>query len=305
MPAIVERIFASHERVKNTQYFDDVLIAAKAFAKNYRLRVDNLVGLEIKMTMDLGENYPELLGFVDIAETEYDAEGPFIGITDFKTGWGSTVTDSYKFQRRLYGMMFRHHYPNERIGVRNHFVRPGIVTDYDMLTPWDYESTLAQTRAIVERMERAAQTGDYPATPNENCSWCVIAATCSVLGNLRFVGNTIATPTEAELAVRDVLVLDAAKSVRIKALKTYVNGNGPVLLDNGAMAGYTSPVPAPTITDVKRLMDLMGEDAYPLLRVDARELKKHADDSRLDDLWVESRPRPQFKVGKGKDDDDE
>lgn len=305
MPAIVERIFASNNRVTSTAYYDEVLIAAKGYAKVYRLNVDSLIGLEIELRMPLGENYPDLLGYVDIAESVNDGEQPFIGITDRKTGWGSTVTEAYKFQRKLYGLMMRHKYPNELIGVRNHFTRAGIYTPWELLQPWDYDSVLGQVKAILQRMEVSEQYNEYPATPNPNCGWCPIAARCEVVQNLRRTGNALLDEAEAKTMVAEVLALDAARDARVKTLKTWVNGNGPVVLDNGAAAGFTTPQPSPTVTDIAAFVSAMGEEAYPLLRVDGKAIKKFSDDSRLDDLWVESMPRPQFKVGKAKGDDDE
>jgi hypothetical protein len=305
MPAIVERVFTHGDRVTSTRHYDDVMIAAKGFAKYYRLRVDQLVGLEIKITMPLGDNYPELLGYIDIAEQEADKDGRFIGITDFKTGWGSTVLDSHKFQRKLYGLMMRHHYPSERIGVRNHYTRANVVTEYEIMQPWDYDSVLGQAKAILQRMERAEVTKVYPATPNENCGWCPIAGKCAVLQGLVKTGNAIDSQADAEAITREILVIDAARSAKLKALKTWVNGAGPVILENGARAAYTTPSPSPTVTDIAALVAALGDEAYPLLRADARALKKFVDDSRLDAIWTESTPRPIFKVGKGKDDDDD
>jgi hypothetical protein len=305
MPAIVERIFGEHPRITSTEHYNDVMIACKGFAKQYRLRVNDLIGLEIQCNISLGENYPELHGYIDIAETEHDDQGEFIGITDDKAGWGATVLPAYRFQLDLYALRMRIEYPNTRIKVRNHFIRHNLVTPYRLIEPWDYENVLGHARATITRMDNAKKFDNYPPIPNENCDFCPIAARCTVFQGLQQNAGAILTDDAAKVMLGAILVLDAARAVRMKALKAWVDGTGPVKLENGAQAAYSSPKALPTVVQIKELIEALGDEAYPLLRVDSKKLRKYDDDSRLDELWVPGIPKPKFTVGRAKGDEDD
>jgi PD-(D/E)XK nuclease superfamily len=302
---IVEKVFSENERVNSTEYYTDVLRSSMAFAKNFTLDPDNVLDMEMRFEMPLGDGLPKLLTFTDLREQHHDQDGPFIGITDFKSGWGSSQSEANNFQLDIEGAQTIHELgPDTRVMVRNYFTRWNFATKWRKISEWDVNNALARCRAIFHRMEHAYQTRSYPENPGEGCLYCPIAQECKVLKNL---GDVKALIVNAEMGmdrIRQYAVLEAALTQMKKLFKTWANVNGELRLEDGYGFGSVLPSPSMTLVGVREAHDALGDDFYNIINIDRKKLKKMADDGRLTGLWVEEQGRPRLQIGKVKDDDE-
>lgn len=302
---IVGLAFIGNDQTRTTALFSDVMIAAKTFARNYRHRIGVVLELEQYVEAIIDPSIPKLVGRLDQVTKEEDEQGEFIGDTDLKTGWAMEETDRNVFQKMLQAVLLRLTYPDYRVKVRNWFIRAGGPQEWH--EPKDYELDNAKRRAIAiyHRRQESFKTGTWLPTAGGHCSWCAIAIRCEHLQKLRDQGTAIATLEDAQKAVLEAHILDAALKARKNALKKYVDVAGPVFVDE-LEASYRLPAPGLTITDKAALLDRLGDEALPIIGTpDARKLKKLENDPRLAGLWEERQGRARFTIGKIKEGDEE
>jgi hypothetical protein len=301
---IVGQAFVTNDQTRTTALFSDVMIAAKTFARNYRHRIGVVLELEQYIEAVIDPSIPKLVGRLDQVTKEEDELGEFIGDTDLKTGWAMETTDRNEFQKMLQALLLKLAYPDYRVKVRNWFIRAGGPQDWH--EPKDYELDNAKRRAIAIylRRQESFATRTWLPTAGAHCSWCAIAIRCEHLQKLRDQGTAIVNLEDAQKAILEAHILDAALKARKNALKKYVDLSGPVFVDE-LEASYRMPAPGLTITDKAALIERLGDEALPLIgSPDARKLKKLENDPRLAGLWEEKQGRPRFTIGKIKEGDD-
>jgi CRISPR/Cas system-associated exonuclease Cas4 (RecB family) len=297
-----------------TERFPEVMVMAKGFAKRYKHHEGELIELEQWIEIELAPGIPPLVGRLDDVRRYKDAEGTFIGNTDYKSSWSAEQSDANEFQLHLQGLMLKTSYPDERIKVRNAYVRFGIDSDWYEMKPWDYDNVRRRAIAVYERMRRARASGAYPPSPGKACSYCPIALQCVEALALREQGHLALTIDDAKKQVEDVLVLEAALKTRKASLKKWVDTNGPVAVErkNGKgvvetiEAAYKLPAASLTIADTPAAYHALGDELFALFNgMSKPKLKKYENDPRLEGLWTTTQGKPRFAIGKAVDEDDE
>ena len=312
---LVQGVFVTNDRATNTASFANVMVAAKVFAKGYHHVPGSIIELEQWAEGILDPDIPKLVGRLDQVTQESDDQGGFIGNTDLKTGWAMEQTDANIFQLHLQGWLLKQSYPNERIKVRNFFIRSGQPTPWYELKSYDLDNARRRAIAIYQRLDSAYKKRAYPATPGAHCGYCPIATRCETVLNLRASGNAVVTLDEAQRAILELHILEAAAKTRKNALKKFVDIYGPVIAervkpDRGVVeqleASYRLGKEALTITDYIKLHERLGIEAFAFFGAPLRAvLKKHEDDPRLVGLWSSARGKPTFRIGKLKEDEEE
>jgi hypothetical protein len=300
---LVEAVFAENERINSTAYYTDVLRASMAFAKNFTLDPDNVLDMEHKSELPLGDGYPLLLTYTDLRERCFDDDGEYLLITDFKSGWASTQSESNNFQLDIEGAQAAAEYPGMRVKVRNYFVRWNFPTKPRLISEWDISNALARVRAIYTRMERAYATRTYPENPGEHCTWCPIAQDCKMIKDLSDAKAVIVTEEQGHDRLRKYAVLEAALTQMKATFKTWVDANGDLRLDDGYGAGKVLPAPSMALIGMREAYEALGDDFFKIINFNKKELKKFGDDGRLEGFWTETQGRPRLQIGKAKDDD--
>lgn len=310
--AIVEQHFSTSDQA-STARFAEVMVMAKGFAKRYK-NTGNLIELEQWIEMTLAEDVPPFVCRLDMVERYFDADGSFIGNTDWKSSWSAGQDDRTVFQLHTQGMALHNSYPNERIKVRNGFVRFGQDSDWDELKEYDFENARGRVVAIYRRMKTAEETGVYTASPGKACGYCPIALQCVEAMGLREQGHLALTKEDAEKQVADVLVLEAAIKTRKDALKKWVDVNGPVTairtnskgVAETMEASYKLPAESLTLSDTPAAFEALGDELFGLFTgMSKPKLKKYENDPRLDGLWVKTQGKPRFAIGKAEDEEDD
>lgn len=297
MPDLVQAMFTRNQRINSTDYFDSVMITSKTFAKHYRVDPSSVVEMEMRGDRELGDGYPPMQTFIDLVTREQDDEGVFLGIEDFKSGWAAEQSDDNNFQLNIEAWQVLGKYPDERIKVRNRFIRSNYVTEWRELKEWDYDNVVRRSKAIVDRMNEAYRTKKYPARANKACTYCSVAVDCALAKNLVTAKHLLLTSQDAEERFREIMILEGAAKQIKTAMKKYVDINGSIQLD-GQVAGFKS-TEGITINDIAEFINRVGlENAVLMLNIDARKLKKLEDDERLAGLWVPKVSKPTFKIGK-------
>lgn len=303
--SVVEFVFFTDDQTRTTALFGEVMYAAKLFARSYKHRIGTVIELEQWVTQPIGDGVPPLLGRLDQVTKEEDERGEFIGNTNLKTGWGMEENDRTRFQAGVESLLLHLAYPDYRIKTRPWFLRAGQPGEWFEPKPYDYENTTSRIIAIYKRRQASFATHEWLPTAGAQCSWCPIAIQCEHLQKLSEQGTVLVAVEDAQRAVLESHVLQAALDARKKSLKEFVSKNGPVLTDNGLEAAYRMPAPSLTITDKAALLQRMGAAGLELIGApDGRKLKKLENDPRLAGLWETKLGKPRFTIGAMKDDDE-
>lgn len=287
IPAIVERVLT---REGGTQYADAVLIAAKGYAKR-TIVDDSIIAIEQPFRVLVPGAGTALVGIPDLV---HQLGEHHVGIEDLKAGWASTQSDDHRYQLALYAWAWHEQHPTDRVSVRNQYVRQGIVTEWDEMQPWDYETTLVRMRATALRMQAAEEAQAYPAKPGARCARCPIARQCSQRAKVQSI---IIDDDSARSHLADYLRYQAHADALKERLHEWVDAHGESVVLNGSRAGYSEAKPSRSIAP-HALVDLLGEDAWSYLTADARKTAKLAKDERLEGAWDESVAKPRFAIGK-------
>jgi hypothetical protein len=312
---IVQNVFVSNERAVTTSTFNDVMVASKIFAKSYHHRVGSVIELEQWLEGQLDEGLPKLVGRADFVSQEEDEQGPFIGNTDWKSGWAMNQTETNRFQLDLQGWLLKQSYPNERLKVRNWFIRAGQPTEWYELKAYDLDNARRRAIAIYQRMQEAFRKRAFPPSPGGHCGYCPISGRCEEALKLRENSHVILNVEDAQRIIMETQILASAVGARKKALKKFVDLAGPVVAertnpDRGVVekveATYRMGAESMTISDYLKAYARIGNDVFALFGAPLKgPLKKLEDDPRLAGLWELRRGKPRFYIGKLGDDEGE
>lgn len=308
--SIVQGYFTSTKET-GTALFNECMVVAKVFAKRYTHVAGQIIELEQWIECSLGEEgIPPLVMRLDDVRRLEDAKGPFIGNTDYKTGWAQDQDDSKTFQLHLQGYGLHSAYPGERLKVRNGWVRTGTFSDWYELQAYDLDNARRRAIASYHRQNEAKKKSRYPAQPGKQCTYCPIALQCVEAMGLRDAGHLALTVDDAKAQILDVQILEAALKTRKDSLKKWCDTNGPTRVENEKgeeiEAGYKAPAPKLTIDNLVEAHYALGDEFFGLINsLSASKLKKMEDDPRLHGNWTTTQGKPRFSVGKAKDDDGE
>jgi hypothetical protein len=167
-------------------------------------------------------------------------------IIDFKTFWVplTEVQAKADFQARWYIRNAHIQWP--RFAVYRFtfsFVRLGKHVSVTF-NETELDQLAREVDAVMARIHRAAQTGIWPATPGEMCSFCDLA--CPVVDQIPVLAKRF-TPEQAPKVAAWLLAAERQTKAMKKALKAYCSSHGPVSVqgvefDNRPIAERRYPV---------------------------------------------------------------
>lgn len=162
-------------------------------------------------------------------------------ITDFKTYWSvmSEAAARAAFQSRFYSARARVLWPGfAHYRFQFWFVRWGVIVAIEF-EPADLDRHDEHLQLLEAGIETAIATNHFPAVPGESCSYCRLE--CPVASDARVHPIRVTTPTEAQQALGEYLVLKNAADARRLALEDYCRFEGPVAL-NGIEVAHRAEV---------------------------------------------------------------
>lgn len=308
MPTFIERAWREDAETHSTESWEDVWIGASGFASWYRHVPERSLGGEFRLERVLhipGESDALIVGYPDTGEL---FEDDLVLFTDWKTGWDAAVSDLNRFQgETACWMAMDEHgsFAGKRFGYRVGWPRAKRYSEIYELLERDVYRLEARMRTIVSLVRAARRANRFPARPGRHCTICSLAATCAANLDLRELDVHVGSPKDAQRALGEITLLDAARKSRVKALQQFVDANGPVR-ENGMIADYAYKETL-EIDGVQRLLQRAGllpaplPDPVPptlrfwldLLAVNGRKTttKKAQNDERLVGLW-----RPKYKT---------
>jgi hypothetical protein len=206
-----------------------------------------------------------------------------------------------EWQLALQAWQVHERFPDERIKVRNYFIRHGIASDWKEMQPYDYDEAVRRVKLVYDRMQDTFASKAFKANPGGHCDYCPVAQACDVYRGLSDGKNKIASQDDAFKQMGEIVVARAAADNLTKALKAWVDANGPVALPDGLTASYKQPAASLTLSNMEKAYEAIGEELFEIVKPDARKLKKLTDDPRLDGLWEVSQGKPRFSIGEVKE----
>ena len=302
--SLVEKVFRENDRALSTEAFESVLITARTFAKHFAMIPERVIGVEMRFEAVFHPDCPPMLSFLDFVTQEQDEEGDFIGITDWKTGHAKTQKPRDKWQLLVYAWQLRNHYPEARIGVRNHFVRSNIFTPWDFPSDLDIASALMRAKVIFDRQEAAYTSKTWVPNAGDHCAFCPIPDQCDLIQGLIAQKHVILAVEDGIARLQEVVAVNSTSDKLTAALKSFVSANGPLSLPDGLQAAFRTSADSPTIADIPDAYEILGSELFKIVAF-TKKLKDYLDDPRLDGKWSRKPGRTQFKIGKPKAGSDE
>lgn len=227
---------------------DAIRVMAFHWAAATVLDPNRVIGVEQKFVADVGGR--EVSGIIDLA-----LAGPQDGlaeIVDYKTSFYVPEAESYRqsFQPRFYAFLLMHGFPVRKVdgvevrdpslGDRTQWVTtrevyPRYLSSEGNLRERDHvlsRTDVAQFRGdlerLIERVERAAADGEWPAVLGDHCSVCPARAECPITDTLRSWAGEVNTPEQAREAAAWADVQGERVAATNKELKAWANRNGPI-----------------------------------------------------------------------------
>ncbi len=152
-------------------------------------------------------------------------------IIDWKTYYkGLTQAQARKeFQLKFYLLMALDIWPNfPTYTFTFNFVRLGYQVKVT-LTPDEIEAFRPEVEGALAALESAEETGDYPAIPGSHCTLCRLA--CPLVDDPARLPIRVTTRAQAEHMAGQVLVFQQKMKTMQKALKGYVEAEGPFVVN--------------------------------------------------------------------------
>jgi hypothetical protein len=333
---IVEQVMSDSREVATTRIYDEVFWVFRQVAQRYRHNPATYLGAEFLLQRELPETDIVIEGYPDHIETLTDSKGAIVVSTDLKTGYGTSVTDYYRFQGEITSWMLLEWFEGARVGWRVDYPRTEFVSEIEEFEPIASMRLEGRMRSIIARVQRAREERKWPATPGSVCEYCPIAASCAARNVLVKNAVLVTNEDEAVGAATDLIILDAAYTQRVEQLKEWARENGPLAIGDVTVGYETSKSENLRIADVGILLLQLGvQEAIAqqyataendpwlttkegittatalgaqaairagLLTVNGNKTKAKAvqNDPRLVGLWIPPEPTTRFGIHKAK-----
>lgn len=273
-------------------------ITVKTWAMHTTWPVGDIAGVERRMETTLA--YPDgqggavqrvVTGQVDLLFILQDGETAFVW--DWKDTWGipseglesdddENISEEGYFQQRFYALLGFRTFPRlKRITLVEYYPRyaGGTTKRHGRLINPKREATIHRSQlpdievemsALLERFDRAYETGKFRPAPGSHCSYCVRPEACTIFPSARGVGR-IASEAEAERLAARLNVLDAISSQTRKAMRVWSNAHGDVRVRDAKRPRVYGPVVrdkkiSPSAEQVREAI-ARGDDPAELFRV--------------------------------------
>jgi len=245
-------------------------ITVKTWALYTRWSVKDFAGIEKRI--EIVVPYPDGSGGVvqRTLTTKPDlllitAHGEHAIVVDWKDTWGipgekqadyaeDTISEEGYFQQRFHALVVFRRYPRvKHVTLREFYPRyaSGTATDrkgkpinpvreatIDRAALPDIE---AEMSALVERFDRAYETGVFRPAPGSHCSYCSRPEACTIFPSARGVGR-ISSPEEAERLAGRLNVLKALQKQTTGALRSWSKAHGDVAVKDAKRPRVYGPV---------------------------------------------------------------
>jgi hypothetical protein len=222
-------------------------VSLKAWAAHARFTVPNIAGIERRLTTTV--HYPDehgqavprpITGQIDLLLID----GVEATVVDWKDTFAvppeSSISEEGFFQQRDYALHVFHKYPRvQRVTLREVYLRYMAGKSRDRrgrrinpvreatIDRYNLPELEQEFSALVERFDRAVETGVYTATPGSHCSYCVRPQDCPIFPKARVEGR-ITSKDEAQRVAAELNVAEAAADQARKALRPWVRAHGDV-----------------------------------------------------------------------------
>jgi hypothetical protein len=162
-------------------------------------------------------------------------------VLDHKDTWAlppqTEISFEGYFQQRSYAFLVMRQYPQiQKVTLREFYVRFGEPREA-VVERRHLEDIEAELSALAERFDRAYEMSNWKPTPGKHCNFCPRPAACPIprfaRGDGRITDEERAKEVAAQLLVAEVVVKQSHK-----ALRAYVEYNGPVPVKNAKGNSY-------------------------------------------------------------------
>lgn len=166
----------------------------------------------------------------------------------------NNISEEGYFQQRFYALLVFRHYPRvQRVTLREFYPRyaSGKVLDKKgipinpvreaTIERVQLGDIVAEMSALVERFDRAYETGKFRPAPGSHCSYCLRPESCTIFPTAKSEGR-ISSEAEAERMAARLQVLDALKRQTTKALRAWSNAHGDVRVRDAKRPRVYGPV---------------------------------------------------------------
>lgn len=198
-----------------------------------------------------------------------------IEIVDWKTYFkGLTeIQARQEFQLKFYLLQAMDLWPNfPTYTFTFNFVRLGYQVPVS-LKPEEIEAFRPQVQGIVQKIQRARETGEYPAIPGSHCTLCRLA--CPLADNPKRLPVRLTTKEEAVAAAGQWLVLEQQLKALKKSLGAWCSVEGPMVLNGQLFSHRETVLKSYPAGDVINLLTTAGVDnAGKVLHVSATSVKE-------------------------------
>lgn len=221
-PLMVEVIEQSGLPV-DAQEFDTLMALAWKFVDGHEFDWEHIVDTEEDYTSEIAGVV--LTGKPDLVEIH--ARRAII--KDYKTGWSIDPETEMRgsFQGRWYAKIVLDTYPQ--------LTEVKLVWEYErwsktreaIIKRSDLPDIDAMLTNLVRRIQRSAETGEWPASPGKWCSLCPAAHLCPIPKDYRGAG-LVADRESAQAVAEMLLVLEAVQKTGKSSLRAWCAEHGPV-----------------------------------------------------------------------------
>lgn len=191
-------------------------------------------------------------------------------ITDYKTGWAMDDPDNAQLRRYVMGATMI--LPADKYVAAMDFVRFEVVKEVE-ISPIAAEKEKGRIMAVSSQIEMAKKTGEFFATPGEQCAFCPVFASCPAK---KFAEEFRAPQTadEALSALHDMILLDRRLKDLKAALQPWVLMNGPVVSGTTQYGVLVKKIREFDVPAVDAWAQEYNVDPAVIMKVDTKEIDK-------------------------------
>lgn len=240
------RDFATRSTPLPVEQIIDLRMSTAKWANEYRPVIRDLADVEkrlrVPITYDGGAYGPvERIVSGQLDALFFEPNGHAI-VLDWKDTWGlpapTEVSFSGYFQQRFYAYLVLKSYPAvTSVTLREFYVRYSVSREVTVGRA-DLPNIEAELSALVERFDRAYDHQAWRPAPGKHCAWCPLPERCTIFKDARGEGS-IENDEDARRVAAEVLVAEAVREKRVKALKAWSTRKGNVLIPVADAKGRT------------------------------------------------------------------
>lgn len=245
-------------------------IDLKTWALYTRWAVRDFAGIEKRLETTLVYPGPggeaverRVTGKLDLLLIEQRGEHAIV--VDWKSTWGiptetraeyadDKISEEGYFQQRFYALLVFRHYPRvQHVTLREFYPRYASGQSLDRkgrpinpvreatIDRWALKEIEPEMAALVERFDRAYETGKFRPAPGSHCAYCVRPEACTIFPGARGVGR-IGSQDEAERLAGRLNVVKALQKQTTTALRAWANAHGEVRVRDAKRPRVYGPV---------------------------------------------------------------